>query len=431
MEGHATGHLNVPNFSVTSCPGLPPSGDKHDYVSAAVYWWPCARTPGTSPCDVSECLHKPCNCTSVDICGKTNPTCDARTGSPWVSCDGHENLKEIAQGGLPQLQGMSRAAAALAAGFYWTRNGTFAVRTAELIEASFLAPSTKMNPNFEYGQAFPGVNDGSGSGLIEIDMALIDVLEAINLLSRPAPCSGCEASTAWTAAMDSAMMDWLRQWSAWLRSSPFSTWACNYRNNHNAACRASWLAVAAWLSDETLANELIAGVKERQWTNTTNSSLPYQQLGGADCPGCDGACAGSCSQAPIGGQIWRDGKLPDEVGRVNSVGYTVAELRNLFTLGQLSRHPVVGDDLFAYVSANGSSIRAAPECLLPYALGKKSWARHTETTRFEVYPQLRQAAAVFGNRSYSQWARRIAATGCESSSGGCAGDASVLWWPED
>ena len=199
VEGHAIGHLHVPNFSVTSCPGLPPSGDQHDYVSAAVYWWPCAKTKGTGPCNVSECLHKPCNCTSADICGKTSPTCDATTGSPWVSCDGHENLKEIAQGGLPQLQGMSRAVAALAGGYYWTRNETFAVRAAQLIEAFFLAPSTYMNPNFEYGQAFPGVNNGSGSGLVEIDMALVDVLEAINLLSRPAPCTGCEASTAWTA----------------------------------------------------------------------------------------------------------------------------------------------------------------------------------------------------------------------------------------
>ena len=233
--------------------------------------------------------------------------------------------------------------------------------------------------------------------------------------------------------MDSAMADWLMQWSAWLRSTPFSTWACNYRNNHNAACRASWLAVAAWLGDKTLANELIAGAKERQWTNTTNSSLPYQQLGAPDCPGCDGACTGSCGQAPIGGQIWRDGELPDEAGRVNSVGYTVAELGNLFTLGQLSRHPMLApvDDLFSYVSANGSSIRAALDHLVPYALGQKSWTRHTETTRFEIFPQLRHAAAVFGNRSYTQWAERIAATGCASRSGGCEGDASVLWWPED
>ena len=126
---HAEGHLHTPAFSVTQCPEVPPSGDRHDYMSAGVYWWPCARVPGTGPCIASACLHNECNCSSVDICGKTSPTCNAATGMPWASCDGHENRKSINQGGLPQLGGMSASAQALAAGFYWTRNETCLLRS--------------------------------------------------------------------------------------------------------------------------------------------------------------------------------------------------------------------------------------------------------------------------------------------------------------
>jgi hypothetical protein len=119
--GHAAGHLLSGPFSVTMCPSTPPSGNKHDYMSTGVYWWPCAAVSGTGPCNISECLHKPCNCTSVDICGKRSADCNTTTGLPWYSCDGHENIKQIQQGGLPQLSGMGTAVSALAEGFYWTR----------------------------------------------------------------------------------------------------------------------------------------------------------------------------------------------------------------------------------------------------------------------------------------------------------------------
>ena len=60
----------------------------------------------------------------MDVCGKSGPACNGTTGLPWESCDGYENRKEIAVGGLLPLTGMTAAVKALAAGFYWTRNET-------------------------------------------------------------------------------------------------------------------------------------------------------------------------------------------------------------------------------------------------------------------------------------------------------------------
>ena len=460
IEQHAVGHLHTPLFTVTQCPEVPPSGDRHDYMSAGVYWWPCARVPSTGVCNLSACVHDECNCSSVDICNKTSHNCDAATSMPWASCDGHENLKSINLGGLPQLKGMAAAVQALAAGFYWTRNETYAARAVELIAVFFLDPGTRMNPNFNFGQSMPGYNNGSGSGLVEIDIWLIQVMEGIALINHPASCEGCVASAAWGATQDASMLEWLKQWSGWLKTTPYSTWACNYRNNHNAACRSSWLAVAAWIGETALAQRIIAGAKERQWTNTSSSShWPYQELGAPNCYGCNGSGTGTCGKAPIGGQVWRDGELPQEAGRVNSIGYTVAELHTLFLLAQLSRHPILGgEDLFGYVSLNGSSIRGALDYLVPFALGQQNWSHHTETEVFQVYPELRQAAAVFGNESYLRWAVRTHSfnLSCNSppqllkfpgpsltmtyylcfqeqivacTDGGCAADSSLLWWP--
>jgi hypothetical protein len=128
--------------------------------------------------------------------------------------------------------------------------------------------------------------------------------------------------------------------------------------------------------------------------------MPYQKLGAADCGGCNGACTGTCGKAPIGGQIDATGFLPHESNRVNSVGYTTAELHNLFRLAQISRAATASvdrhsdDDLFAYTSKLGgrSSIRGALDFLVPFALGHKTWAHHTETTTWAIFSELRMAA---------------------------------------
>eukprot|EP00041_Stephanoeca_diplocostata_P029646 m.882591 g.882591 ORF g.882591 m.882591 type:complete len:341 (+) comp23597_c0_seq46:1536-2558(+) len=337
-----------------------------------------------------------------------------------------------------------------------------------LIDYWFLNNATKMNPNYNFGQAFPGVNDGCGSGLVEIDAALVDILDSIALVTAPYPCAAsgvpCPSRARWTDAHDAGMVAWVRQWDAWLRASPFSTWACNYHNNHNAACRAMWLAVSVgWTRNDTMIDLLIAGSKETSWTNTTlpngtHTSMPYQQLGAPDCPGCDGDCTGTCAQAPIGGQILPSGFLPFEANRVNSIGYTGGELHNLFHLAQISRHaayirsrlarrteshrgvataaavstPPVAEastpasDLFEYVSLSGSSIRGALDFLIPFATGKEKWPHPTESNNFHLFDVLRHAAHVWNNATYMHIAASLNAT-CEH---GCGVDPSVLWWPE-
>jgi hypothetical protein len=386
--------LRGPGFSVMNKSRTPPSGDRHDYMSVAVYWWPCS-TQGPQACS--------CNATH---CATAAPTCDVATGLPWVSCDGHMDRPAVNALDQPQLAGLASAVAALAQAFYWTRAEALAQRAAGLVRAWFIDPATRMNPNLNFGQAFPGVeSNGTFSGLIETDGNLIEILDAVALLQAPAPCGAggapCAGSPAWTPADDAELRAWLAQWSAWLAASPFSATALQFYNNHNTWLRGAWFLVAAWLGDTPRAAGLLRGA-----------------LGGGP-------------HAPICDQIGAGGELPAEEARVNSIGYVEMDLAGLLNLAAASRYgPFVaagGDrgvgDLYTAVcpSGNHSSIRGAVEYLIPFATGQRQWPYPTETADFSgAAPLLRQLAVALRNSTL--WAL---AAGIQGAS---AADKSLLWW---
>lgn len=382
-------------WSVMNKARLPPSGDRHDYYSVGVYWWPCSKLGPQH-----------CACPNTTFCVTAAPTCDAATGLPWVSCDGHFDAPQVSQLDQPQVASMAAATAALAQGFYWTRDERYAARAAALVRAFFLDPATRMNPNLRFGQAFPGVEDnGTFSGLIETDGNFISVLDSIALLQAPAPCgaggAACPGSAAWTPADATALQLWLQDWCAWLGSTPYTAYALTFFNNHNTWLRGAWFLVASWVGDFARAAALLQGAK------------------------------GGAPNAPICDQIGAGGALPAEEARVNSVGYVEMDVTGLLNLAGASRYaPFVASgraggvgDLYAFVcpAGNRSSIRGAVEYLLPYATGAKPWPYPTETADFSgSAPLFRQLAVATGNESL--W--RLAAT----IKGASAADKSLLWW---
>ena len=45
VKSEAAKAMKTPLLSVTMKPQTPPSGDKHDYLSMAIYWWPDPKNP--------------------------------------------------------------------------------------------------------------------------------------------------------------------------------------------------------------------------------------------------------------------------------------------------------------------------------------------------------------------------------------------------
>ncbi|MEO6392866.1 MAG: alginate lyase family protein [Pyrinomonadaceae bacterium] len=189
LESDAQKALGIPALSITAKTALPPSGDKHDYLSQAPYWWP-------------------------------NP--DKPTGLPYIRRDGETNpeIKQIPDHAV--LDQMINAVITLAAAYYFTGKEAYAAKAAEILRGWFLDPKTKMNPNLEFAQAIPGVNTGRGIGIIET-RNLPYVIDAIGLLNGSRP---------WGAADQAGIQSWFVKFLAWLTESPNGRDESDEKNNH-------------------------------------------------------------------------------------------------------------------------------------------------------------------------------------------------------
>ena len=127
---------------------IPPSGDKHDYMSLAPYHWPDPTKPD---------------------------------GLPYIRKDGQTNpeVKEYKDKEYqPQLCADVHT---LALAYYFSGEKVYAQHAAKLLRVWFLDTATRMNPNLNFAQAIKGVNTGRGAGLIDT-RHYIKVIDAIGLL---------------------------------------------------------------------------------------------------------------------------------------------------------------------------------------------------------------------------------------------------------
>jgi hypothetical protein len=202
-------------FSVTHKKRTPPSGDKHDYMSLAPYWWPDSTKPN---------------------------------GLPFIRRDGNVNPESRIDTDSPRFGKMVDAVETLALAFYFSNDAQFGARAAELVRAWFLAPETRMNPNLRYAQAIPGVTDGRGIGIIDT-RNLSTVIDAVALL---------DGAPGWTPSDAAAFRAWCRDYLVWLQTSVQGKEEAIQRNNHGTWYDAQIVALALFTGDTALARRTIA-----------------------------------------------------------------------------------------------------------------------------------------------------------------------------
>ncbi len=214
--------LEVRPLSVMDKLAAPPSGDKHDYVSRAPYWWPDPQNPK----------------------------------GPYIRHDGLRNpeSEDAKFSDYPSWTKVSAAIETLGLAYYFTRNEAYAEHAAKLVRTWFLDPATRMNPNINFGQYVSGVNDGREEGVLEF-RPLMGVCDALALLT---------GSTAWTAKDDRAFRDWLTPYVTWVRESRLGRTEAAAVNNHGTWCDAQMADLALVLGQHDQARALLgAGLQKR------------------------------------------------------------------------------------------------------------------------------------------------------------------------
>jgi len=240
LKKQADGFLKMKAVSVMDKQFTPVSGNKHDYMSQAPYFWYDSTKPN---------------------------------GLPYMRKDGVRNPEIYKITDRTYLGNLENATRSLSLAWYITGEEKYAEKATELLRTWFLNESTKMNPNLEYGQAIPGVNTGRGIGLIET-VALMGIADAASLL---------QGSGSWTKADHSSLQKWYSQFLNWMLTSKNGKDEHAAKNNHGTWYYAQVIDFALFTGDIDKAKKLAEESKERldsQLTKEGKQPLELERTNG-------------------------------------------------------------------------------------------------------------------------------------------------------
>ncbi len=208
----------------------PPSGDRHDYMSLAPYFWPDPSKPN---------------------------------GLPYMRKDGQTNPEVKDYKDKDDMPKMCDAVQTLGLAYYFSGKEMYAQHAAKLLRVWFLDKETKMNPNMNFAQAIKGQNDGRGAGLID-GRNFIKAVEGIGLI---------QGSDNWTAADEKGMQEWFAQFLVWMQTGKNGTDELNAKNNHGVWYDAQRMSFALFTDNTELAKKIMQSAEARLDKQMTDDGL--------------------------------------------------------------------------------------------------------------------------------------------------------------
>ena len=260
--------LNTKPFSVMDKEFTPVSGDKHDYMSQAPYFWYDSSRPN---------------------------------GLPYLRRDGQHNpeIKKITD--RTYIGNLENITKTLSLAWYLTGEEKYAAKSAALIRNWFFNPATRMNPNLEYAQAIPGINNGRGIGIIET-RTLTGIADAAMLLQN---------SKSWSQVDTKQLKEWYAQYLNWLLTSKNGKDEHAAKNNHGTWFYMQAIYFALFTDNKQKALELVDESKKL-----------------------------------LDNQLAATGQWPLELERTNALGYSTFNTSAWFQVATLAEK--LGVDLWHY-----------------------------------------------------------------------------------
>ena len=220
LESEAAEAVGLGPWSVVDKKGSAPSGDPHDFVGFAAYWWPNPETPD---------------------------------GLPYVPRDGVVNPEQENFDGTA-IRAMAAAFNTLATHAYFTGSEVSGRRAALVLEKWFVDPDTRMNSHLEYGGFTPGVWNGTGWGIVGTHV-LVWLVESVALL---------DSSSFLSASVHDGFMKWIDAYLDWLLTSDHGRFEADRPNNHSTAYDAQVMMMALHLGREEVARKVAEEIAYRR-----------------------------------------------------------------------------------------------------------------------------------------------------------------------
>lgn len=299
--------------TIAAIPAPRSPGGPHDYYSEGDYWWPDPANPG----------------------------------GPYVRRDGRSNPGKF-DGHRDALIAFGRTVPMLAAAWRLSGDARFAAAAMRHLEAWFVDPATRMNPNLNHAQAIIGVNGGRAIGVI-------DTLQIVEV-ARAAQCFA-EREAPGYAAIRPEVERWFAAYLDWLLTSPFGIEERDQKNNHGTC----WLLQAASFAALLGRKQVLEDAETRLKT------------------------------VVIPTQIEPDGRQPLELARTKPYAYALFNLDVLAATAWL-----LGEgELVRWKTQDSRSIAAAIDWMAPYIADKTAWPLPPDIEYRDGFP-VRQPSLLFG-----------------------------------
>jgi hypothetical protein len=301
----ATRYLREEPVTITAWSSPRSAGGKHDFFSEGDYWWPDPQNPS----------------------------------GPYLQRDGMTNPDNFVAHRHAMIR-LSVQAPALAAAWLITKDRRFSRHAVRHLEAWFVDPSTRMNPNLLYAQAIHGRFTGRGIGIIDT-LHLVEVARAASVLER---------SDIFPEQTRAGIRRWFADYLTWMTTHQYGKDERDAKNNHGTC----WVLQVAEFARYTNNAELTRFCRDRYRTVL----LPTQVSPG--------------------------GSFPLEIRRTKPYGYSLFNLDAMATVCQvLSTRE---DNLWTFTLPDGRGIGQAMEFMFPYIADKKTWPHERDVMYFEEWP---------------------------------------------
>lgn len=274
--------------------------------------------------------------------------------SPYIQRDGMTNPDNFVAHRQAMIR-FSRIMGALASAYKLTGDQKYVLHAVKHCRAWFVDTATRMAPNLLYAQAIKGRATGRGIGIIDT-IHFMEVVQALMAMQQ-------------AANMDAGVMtgtrDWFTQYLQWITTHRYGKDEMNATNNHGTC----WVMQVAAFAKFTGDRQLMDFCSERYKTVL----LPNQMAA--------------------------DGSFPQELRRTKPYGYSLFNLDAMTTICRILS--TKENNLWAYQTTDGRSIKKGIEYLYPYVANKSKWPFKQDVMYWENWP-VAHPFLVFGAEAYGK-----------------------------